>query len=326
MGTGFHPELTGRENVFLNGAVLGMSRAEVRAKFDEIVAFSGVEKFIDTPVKRYSSGMQVRLAFAVAAHLEPEILLVDEVLAVGDAEFQRKCLGKMGEIAAGQGRTVLFVSHQLGMVSRLCSRAILLSGGQVILHGETDKVVNEYIGISSAASPSFEVKVKRKPAFFSHAELLSPDGVPISEVAWHEPLEIRVGVTMPGPVLPGVVLGVGLDNLRGGRVTTWHKAISEYFGEDGSTIDIHLKIPPRMLVAGRYSLHLALADRFRTTIQIVESASPFMVVDTGSELAAYEGMHLGVVTIPVEWSKGLRGRTSAPPHGTSRVVGVEEKL
>src|SRR5271167_4092885 len=129
VGTGFHPELTGRENIYLNGAILGMTRAEIRRKFDEIVAFSEVEKFLDTPVKRYSSGMYVRLAFAVAAHLEPEILVVDEVLAVGDAEFQKKCLGKMGDVA-GRGRTVLFVSHNMQAVRALCPKAILMTKGR----------------------------------------------------------------------------------------------------------------------------------------------------------------------------------------------------
>ena len=131
VGTGFHPELTGRENIFLNGAILGMTQREIRKKFDEIVAFAEVEKFLDTPVKHYSSGMYVRLAFAVAAHLEPEILVVDEVLAVGDAEFQKKCLGKMDEVSRREGRTVLFVSHNMGVISNLCSLAIWLDAGQV---------------------------------------------------------------------------------------------------------------------------------------------------------------------------------------------------
>ena len=145
VGTGFHPELTGRENVFLNGAILGMNKAEVQRKFDEIVDFSGVEKFIDTPVKRYSSGMYVRLAFAVAAHLDPEILIVDEVLAVGDAEFQKKCLGKMGDVA-GQGRTVLFVSHNMGAISQLCSQALILDQGKLHqLSDDVDMIVNTYL-------------------------------------------------------------------------------------------------------------------------------------------------------------------------------------
>ncbi|MBW4668547.1 MAG: ATP-binding cassette domain-containing protein [Cyanomargarita calcarea GSE-NOS-MK-12-04C] len=143
VGTGFHPELTGRENVFLNGAILGMSKAEIKRKFDEIVAFAEVEKFLDTPVKRYSSGMYVRLAFAVAAHLEPEILIIDEVLAVGDAQFQKKCLGKMEQIS-GEGRTVLFVSHHMGTISTLCDRVIYLSKGQVHSIGLTEKIVKLY--------------------------------------------------------------------------------------------------------------------------------------------------------------------------------------
>ena len=149
VGTGFHPELSGRENVYLNGAILGMTRAEIKKKFDEIVAFAEVEKFLDTPVKRYSSGMYVRLAFAVAAHLEPEILVVDEVLAVGDAQFQKKCLGKMKDVA-GQGRTVLFVSHQLGMIQSLCARCILLESGGIVEDGETSLVVSKYLtGLNS---------------------------------------------------------------------------------------------------------------------------------------------------------------------------------
>ncbi|MDA8106805.1 MAG: ABC transporter ATP-binding protein [Nitrospiraceae bacterium] len=148
VGTGFHPELTGRENIFLNGVILGMRKEEVRKKFDEIVSFAEIEKFLDTPVKRYSSGMYVRLAFAVAAHLEPEILVVDEVLAVGDAQFQKKCLGKMGEVAKG-GRTVLFVSHNMESLLNLCSKAILLKNGQLAEYGETREIVHQYLSQSS---------------------------------------------------------------------------------------------------------------------------------------------------------------------------------
>jgi lipopolysaccharide transport system ATP-binding protein len=149
VGTGFHPELTGRENIFLNGAILGMTKSEIRSKFDEIVAFSGVEKYIDTPVKRYSSGMYVRLAFAVAAHLEPEILIVDEVLAVGDAEFQKKCLGKMKDVS-GQGRTVIFVSHNMTAVKSLCDVSILLERGRLMELGSTDNVIDSYLNGNKA--------------------------------------------------------------------------------------------------------------------------------------------------------------------------------
>ena len=157
VGTGFHPELTGRENVFLNGAILGMTKAEIRKNFDEIVAFSGIEEFVDTPVKRYSSDMYVRLAFAVAAHLEPEILIVDEVLAVGDAEFQKKCVGKMQDVSRG-GRTVLFVSHNLTVISSLCQRAVLLEAGRKRMEGTPEEVVSSYI--QSGASDAAEVAWK----------------------------------------------------------------------------------------------------------------------------------------------------------------------
>jgi len=145
VGTGFHPELTGRENIFLNGAILGMSKAEMENKFDAIVNFAGIGRFLDTPVKRYSSGMYVRLAFSVAAHIEPEILLVDEVLAVGDAEFQKKCLGKMEEVTQKQGRTILFVSHNMGAIQKLCPKSILLEKGRIVKYGETKKVIDHYI-------------------------------------------------------------------------------------------------------------------------------------------------------------------------------------
>jgi lipopolysaccharide transport system ATP-binding protein len=145
VGTGFHPELTGRENIFLNGAILGMSRVEIKSKFDEIVEFSEIGKFLDTPVKRYSSGMYVRLAFAVAAHLEPEILIVDEVLAVGDAEFQKKCLGKMEDVSSKEGRTVILVSHQMPAIQNLCTRCIMMDKGRLIMQGPTDEIVNSYL-------------------------------------------------------------------------------------------------------------------------------------------------------------------------------------
>jgi lipopolysaccharide transport system ATP-binding protein len=161
VGTGFHPELTGRENIYLNGAILGMGRSEIARKFDEIVSFAEVEKFLDTPVKRYSSGMHVRLAFAVAAHLEPEILMVDEVLAVGDAAFQKRCLGKMGEVAAG-GRTILFVSHNLAAIKSLCTTGFLLDGGSLQAHGPIDVVLDAYARQRSHDEADLRVRKERK--------------------------------------------------------------------------------------------------------------------------------------------------------------------
>jgi len=182
VGTGFHPELTGRENVFLNGAILGMPRTEIQRKFDEIVDFSGIDKFIDTPVKRYSSGMYVRLAFAVAAHLEPDILVVDEVLAVGDAAFQEKCINKMSEVAKS-GRTVLFVSHNLNAVSTLCPQSLYLEGGRVVLEGESQAVIDHYLrAVRAAMEQPLRERTDRKGGGqlrFTGVTLADSDGQPI---------------------------------------------------------------------------------------------------------------------------------------------------
>lgn len=194
VGTGFHPELTGRENVYLNGAILGMTRAEIKKKFDEIVAFAEVEKFLDTPVKRYSSGMYVRLAFAVAAHLEPEILVVDEVLAVGDAMFQKKCLGKMGEVSK-QGRTILFVSHNMAAITSLCNTALLLDQGRIVARGKTSDIVLSYYSQGLASPAFFEYSHSSNFIGDEHASLISgavvdKSGESSSEVDIREPIRI----------------------------------------------------------------------------------------------------------------------------------------
>jgi lipopolysaccharide transport system ATP-binding protein len=221
VGTGFNPELTGRENVFLNGAILGMRRAEVRRKFDEIVAFAEVEKFIDTPVKHYSSGMYMRLAFAVAAHLEPEILVVDEVLAVGDAEFQKKCLGKMGDVAKG-GRTVLFVSHQLATITNLCTSCILLRSGVISGVGPSASIVSQYLSDKQVSNTQHRIN---RPSWaeplISSVQVVDEQGKPREEVGLGEAITFEVVVTIPPhrsiakPVL-GVVVSHPLYGVVGG--------------------------------------------------------------------------------------------------------------
>ena len=193
VGTGFHPELTGRENIFLNGAILGMKKREIEAKFDEIVAFAGVERFLDTPVKHFSSGMYVRLAFSVAAHMEPDILLVDEVLAVGDAEFQKKCLGKMDEITKKDGRTIFFVSHNMGAISQLCAKTIIMKKGRIAAIGQTDEVISAYISdqIRSTQALQFENDPHKKVKI-RKISILGADGLPASEVNLFEPFSIRL--------------------------------------------------------------------------------------------------------------------------------------
>jgi lipopolysaccharide transport system ATP-binding protein len=193
VGTGFHPELTGRDNIFLNGAILGMSRAEIRRKFDEIVAFAGTERFLDTPVKRYSSGMYVRLAFAVAAHLEPEILIIDEVLAVGDAEFQKKCLGKMKDIS-GQGRTVLFVSHNMAAVNQLCTSAVLLQEGRITLIAAPSAVIDHYTShLANISSTWTRDPAARRPAIsITAASVVDSDNCAAATFSSDEPIYVRI--------------------------------------------------------------------------------------------------------------------------------------
>ena len=222
VGTGFHPELTGRENIFLNGAILGMRREEIKRKFDEIIAFAEVEKFLDTPVKRYSSGMYVRLAFAVAAHLEPEILIVDEVLAVGDAEFQNKCIGKMHDVA-NSGRTVLFVSHNMAAVGQLCNRGIVLSNGKVSFEGAIDEAVNHYL--RPALDTSGEVTIldssyKSRPqdqAKFVKVSLMNPDNVVKDSFFIGESLvlsmDIRFFITIKSIQLSFIVRSINGTNI-----------------------------------------------------------------------------------------------------------------
>ncbi len=221
VGTGFHPELTGRDNIFLNGAILGMRKAEITRKFDEIVAFSEIGPFIDTPVKRYSSGMYVRLAFAVAAHLDPEILLVDEVLAVGDADFQRKCLGKMENISQGGGRTILFVSHNMTAIRRLCSRCVFLERGKPNLVLPIDEAIDHYTS-AYAASPGLvtvedrERKLRRgRAARLLTLSIAGDDG----QLAYGRPGYVEIAFNLKDPV-DGLTVGLGFDTLEGQRLLT----------------------------------------------------------------------------------------------------------
>ena len=224
VGTGFHPELTGRENVFLNGTILGMSKAEVAGSFDEIVHFSGVEKFIDTPVKRYSSGMKVRLGFAVAAHLKPEILLIDEVLAVGDLAFQQKCLGKMGEVARG-GRTILFVSHNMAAVEGLCDTAIVLQEGRLVFHGSSREAVQRYVCQTSALTPDIDLfenpgrLTSIKKSVLKGLTLRSSNGTLMATFPMGSDIEFAVRL-VTSERLTGAHIGIGINNVMGQRLCT----------------------------------------------------------------------------------------------------------
>jgi lipopolysaccharide transport system ATP-binding protein len=285
VGTGFHKELTGRENIQMNGAILGLSRAEIRRKFDDIVAFAGIEKFMDTPVKRYSSGMYVRLAFAVAAHLEPDILLVDEVLAVGDAEFQAKCLNKMGE-AASSGRTVLLVSHNMPAVSNLCQRALLLDGGRLVADGPADEVISKYLQSGRHQGASADLSTVWRPhwarPWLRTARIVSPDGQAAGELRMGEDVTVEVTLASPdGSSVRCPVLVVEIVSARLGRVAGVSSAMT---GEsvawpeaNRGLIRCRIKKPP--LLPGEYVVDLALGGASNTWADLVRSALAFKVVE-----------------------------------------------
>lgn len=284
VGTGFHAELTGRENIFLNGSILGMTHREIQLRFDEIVAFSEVEKFIDTPVKRYSSGMYVRLAFAVAAHLQPEILIIDEVLAVGDYNFQQKCLNKMQDVSTG-GRTVLFVSHNLGAVSRLCDRCILLEGGRLIDSGPTAGVVQTYMTSGLVQRPEYtQLGNPEKAMSILHVALKGSDGEIRSDIRYDESLSFEFEYETNQPV-SGTSLGVMVFTLDGTCAFTSADidANSELLAmRKPGTYRSRVTIPARWLNVGRYMVKVALANAMSGMVYDNIEALVFSIVDTGT--------------------------------------------
>ncbi|MFN2302885.1 MAG: ABC transporter ATP-binding protein [Anaerolineales bacterium] len=262
VGTGFHPELTGRENVYLNGAILGMTRAEIDKKFDEIVDFAEIDKFIDTPVKHYSSGMGLRLGFAVAAHLEPEILVVDEVLAVGDAAFQKKCLGKMGDVAS-EGRTVLFVSHNMVAVQNLCDRVLLIDIGRVMDDGKSEVVISKYLqnAAQNIEIPLLDRKDRKGSGAiqFSSVTFHNERGEQLNSLQSGENVVIRIGFENKSKInIRKLHITFNIDNSKGQRITTLStyakNEIFESIDPNSKFIEIHIERLP--LMAGRYEFTL----------------------------------------------------------------------
>ena len=276
VGTGFHGELTGRENIFLNGSILGMSRREIKQKFDEIVDFAGVETFLDTPVKRYSSGMYVRLAFAVAANLDPEILIVDEVLAVGDAQFQQKCLGKMQDVARHSGRTILFVSHNMNAILQLCERAILLHQGQVVMDGPAAEVMKSYVAEPEMGSVVDLVNHPNRdpsyPATLQSIAFFDSEGHPESVFEPGETVVVKV-LTKSRRRIPNPQFSCGINNWRGERLF----AVATYLSQsrldylEGSRVLVgRFELPN--LVPGKYTLDIGLNEAHDTFIDVIYKA------------------------------------------------------
>jgi lipopolysaccharide transport system ATP-binding protein len=308
-GTGFHPELTGRENIYLNGSLLGMRRTEIVQRFDEIVAFSEVEQFLDTPVKRYSSGMYVRLAFAVAAHLEPEILIVDEVLAVGDVAFQKKCLGKMEDIGHS-GRTVFFVSHNMAAITRLCPRVVLLRQGKLVGDGGALDVVKQYLsdGSSGHGLTTELLNEARRSDYFGHvAKLASLElrpSAPVPEFRFGEDFRLRLRFHSIAPVLHAAV-GVGIDDMYGSRLMTFNSDESgvTITTERGGEYTVDLCVPRPCLNPGRYSLSCAVLSGGQI-LDFVSNATAFDVLPideaSGAHIEPTEGA--GPIRLPCTWT------------------------
>ena len=309
VGTGFHPELTGRENVFLNGAILGMTKTEIASKFDEIVDFAEIEKFIDTPVKRYSSGMYVRLAFAVAAHLEPEILIVDEVLAVGDANFQKKCLGKMKDVSGQDGRTVLFVSHNMMAVQSLCSRGILMKEGRAAFIGNTEECVHQYLSEDSA-TPSEKVwdDPSRAPGNEKvrltgiRAVSKRSDGKPETLFDMTTPIDVHVEVRVQKSCVFHTVLHFvteqGTLAFASGGTPPRNGSSQTAPGDYRLTC----RIPANLLNEGRYNIRFLLVENETTTTATADAPIGFDVKDlTPRGVGAWHGREQGPVRPRLEW-------------------------
>ena len=305
VGTGFHPELTGRENIFLNGAILGMTRPEIRRKFDDIVAFAEIEKFLDTPVKRYSSGMYVRLAFAVAAHLDPEILLIDEVLAVGDAEFQKKCLGKMEDVATKEGRTVIFVSHNIDAICHLCSRCILLRDGEIEKSGPTADVVAAYLGSAEQQDPVVNFKPVKRDATFQSAGLYDPDGRPT--VSFNANMSILIKCSFAvSRTIAGLQVCFSVFNFKGEQIfySTISMAKPAISVDAPGVHDIAALIPSRLLLPGRYFLTLALHTPNTQLYDRRDQALCFQILGTVDGYHGFSSEQLGHVYADVKWRRG----------------------
>jgi lipopolysaccharide transport system ATP-binding protein len=307
VGTGFHPELTGRENIFLNGSVLGMAHREIARSFDAIVAFAGVEQFLDTPVKRYSSGMYVRLAFAVAAHLDPEILIIDEVLAVGDAEFQNRCLGKMKEVSAG-GRTVLFVSHNMTAVQNLCSRAIVLAEGKVVTDGPPAEAVRSYLsqrGDLAAEWTDTREPVPHRRVTLQAIRLRRADGAVAPALVPDQPFAIEIDYEVHAHASCQIAFRLNRDDGQTVLTTADNDHAKTYCtvrqpGRYTATV----KFPSHLLAPGRYHLLVAANQVGDLGHDLLESVLDFEMTAIGS-LQQIEG-RLGVIMPLLEWNENKR--------------------
>jgi ABC-type polysaccharide/polyol phosphate transport system, ATPase component len=295
VGTGFHPELTGRENIYMNGSILGMRKSEIDKHFDGIVDFSGVEKFIDTALKHFSSGMQLRLAFAVAAFLEPEILIIDEVLAVGDAEFQKKCLGKMDEVSKS-GRTVLFVSHNMGVIAELCKKGILLNYGKLLIQDNVNTVLDKYNTLLSTSVASYQnnAAVNIEAIHIDSVTLQSMSGNNI--FSFDEEIVVEIKINIGEGFFEGINLGVALLDKWKRKIFTSHNKIT-----NPQKSIYNLVIPRSVFLTGGYSLDVSLFVPQGKVFQYLKDICPFDVSDFSSDMSQYANADTGIINLPCKW-------------------------
>ena len=298
VGTGFHPELTGRENVYFNGSILGLRKLEIDKKFDEIIDFSGVERFIDTPLKHYSSGMQLRLAFAVAAHLEPEILIIDEVLAVGDAEFQKKCLGKMDEVSRS-GRTVIFVSHSMGLIQQLCERSIWLEQGQIKEMGLTNAVIQNYLRADTKNVGFMSNGSEFKDIYLQNLQPINAENIIVHTFLLNESPIFDVVLNIHKTIEKAVIGFVLLDKLKR-RIFTIERTISELMPKNAQKCHFSFKIPAYFLMPADYSWHVAIHVPNVKMLDIADDVCFFSIADTGNAFTKYGEIDNGSIFAPVD--------------------------
>ncbi|MGO4770958.1 ABC transporter ATP-binding protein [Flavobacterium sp. W22_SRS_FK3] len=300
VGTGFNGEMTGRENIFLNGAILGMTKKEIASKLDEIIDFSGCERYIDTPVKRYSSGMTVRLAFAVAAFLEPEILVIDEVLAVGDAEFQKKAIGKMQDISRGGGRTVLFVSHNMAAVKSLCTKTILMENGIIVFEGNTSEGIDYYLKSNQYGGYVNQyINDTSKGSGFRKLSLVDDKKVLRTEFGFDESIFIKIEVKIGESHLKAH-LGFRLVDIKGRVIFTSEIKLEERIKSAG-LYEFEVKIPDQFLVPNQFNLTFGLHIPNLEVVDYKQDCLSFEIVETGSEFNLYNGNDYGCVFVDCEW-------------------------
>lgn len=300
VGTGFHPELTGRENIYLNGAILGMRKKEISRKFDEIVDFAGIERYIDTPVKRYSSGMYVRLAFAVAAHLESEILIVDEVLAVGDAEFQKKCLGKMNDVSKGEGRTVLFVSHNMGSVSELCTKGIVLKDGILNFSGSIDSSINFYLTKLEKTGASNYLNFLPKDDFnICELKFVNSSGEDSGIFSHNESIFLKVIFANHQNRVKASQITVIVKDELNKIIFGTHYKIEEFEGSNKA--NINMMIPEKTLLPGSYFFDVLLHIPNIEMIAEIINKLEITVEDTGHIHSSFPNHDFGKISLPIKW-------------------------